>query len=244
MDVARGHRLFDPARTDPYALSRSKLALFLDCPRCFVLDRRYGVSRPDSAPFTLNLAVDQLLKREFDGYRLRGEPHPSMRLFGIDGVPLRHRSLEEWRDMNHGVQVLHAATNIVVYGAIDDAWLMNDGSVAVVDYKATGVQRTPTLDDPNRSGYKRQIEVYQWLLRGQGIAVSPVGYLYFVSAVQDRESFDQRLEFRTTILPYEGSDAWIDPALREAKDALLAHALPPPVAGCPWCAYRRGANAV
>lgn len=32
--------LFDPGSDKPFALSRSKVELFLECPRCFYLDRR------------------------------------------------------------------------------------------------------------------------------------------------------------------------------------------------------------
>ena len=33
-------RLFDQKSKEPFKLSRSKLELFLECPRCFYLDRR------------------------------------------------------------------------------------------------------------------------------------------------------------------------------------------------------------
>jgi hypothetical protein len=72
-------KLFDPRSEQPFPLSRSKVELYLDCPRCFYLDRRLGVGRPAGFPFNLNAAVDALLKREFDDYRARGEAHPLMR---------------------------------------------------------------------------------------------------------------------------------------------------------------------
>ena len=55
----------------PFKLSRSKIDLFLDCPRCFYLDRKLGVGRPPGFPFSLNSAVDHLLKKEFDIHRAR-----------------------------------------------------------------------------------------------------------------------------------------------------------------------------
>jgi len=39
-------KLFDPKSDKPFALSRSKVELFMDCPRCFYLDRRLGIARP------------------------------------------------------------------------------------------------------------------------------------------------------------------------------------------------------
>ena len=60
--------IFDPNSTEPYVLSRSRVYNFLDCPRCFYLTQRLGIRKPDSYPFNLNIAVDELLKNEFDGY--------------------------------------------------------------------------------------------------------------------------------------------------------------------------------
>ena len=72
----RERNIYDPADSKPFKLSRSKIDLFLECPRCFYMDRRLGVGRPPGFPFALNSAVDALLKKEFDGYRARGQAHP------------------------------------------------------------------------------------------------------------------------------------------------------------------------
>lgn len=50
--------------TTPFPLSRTKVELFLDCPRCFYLDRCLGIARPSIPPFNLNSAVDALPKTE------------------------------------------------------------------------------------------------------------------------------------------------------------------------------------
>jgi len=71
--MARRRRLFDPDDPAPFPLSRSKVDLFISCPRCFYLDRRLGIARPPGFPFNLNSAVDTLLKNEFDEYRRSGE---------------------------------------------------------------------------------------------------------------------------------------------------------------------------
>ena len=68
--------IFKPESKEPFRLSRSKIELFIDCPRCFYLDRRLGTGRPPGFPFSLNSAVDTLLKKEFDIHRAKGAPHP------------------------------------------------------------------------------------------------------------------------------------------------------------------------
>src|SRR5258708_38041549 len=95
----RGKRiknLFDPQSAEPLKFSRSKLDLFAQCPLCFYLDIRLGVGRPPSFPFTLNNAVDTLMKKEFDIHRAKGNSHPLMKKYGIDAIPLAHDRLEEW----------------------------------------------------------------------------------------------------------------------------------------------------
>ena len=60
---------------DIIKLSRSTVEKYLSCPRCCVLDKKYQI-KPPSLPFTLNIAVDNLCKNEFDYYRKIQEPHP------------------------------------------------------------------------------------------------------------------------------------------------------------------------
>ena len=56
--------LYDPRSDKPYKLSRSRIENFSKCKRCFYLEEKLGVKKPDSFPFNLNNAVDQLLKDE------------------------------------------------------------------------------------------------------------------------------------------------------------------------------------
>ena len=94
----RTRNLFDATVDKPFKLSRSEIELFLQCPLCFYLDRRPGVGRVQGPPFTLNTAVDALFKKEFDGYRVRGEPHPLMTAIGVNAIPFAHPELDVWRE--------------------------------------------------------------------------------------------------------------------------------------------------
>jgi hypothetical protein len=105
-------------------LSRSKIDLFINCPRCFYLDRKLGVAQPPGYPFSLNSAVDRLLKKEFDIHRAHGTTHPLMKAYGIDAVPLAHEKINEWRDsLRGGIAVNIGGTNVVVTGGVDDVWI-------------------------------------------------------------------------------------------------------------------------
>ncbi len=83
----RKRNLYEHTSDKPFRLSRSKLDLFIECPRCFYLDRKLGVGRPPGYPFNLNSAVDELLKKEFDIHRQAKTVHPLVKAYGLDLVP-------------------------------------------------------------------------------------------------------------------------------------------------------------
>ena len=101
-------------------MSRSKIELFIDCPRCFYLDRKLGVGRPPGFPFALNSAVDTLLKKEFDIHRAQDSVHPLIEKYGVDAKPVAHEDLDIWRENFKGIQFHHNKTNFIITGAIDD----------------------------------------------------------------------------------------------------------------------------
>src|SRR3989344_5691959 len=161
--------LYDPKSEEPFKLSRSKIDLFLQCSRCFYYDRKLGVGRPPGFPFALNSAVDHLLKAEFDIHRTKGTKHPLIKKYGIDAQPVAHEDLDKWRHNFTGIQYLHKTTNLLIFGGIDDLWQDSRGNYIVVDYKATSKNEEITeLNKDWQMGYKRQMEVYQWLLRQNG----------------------------------------------------------------------------
>ncbi len=238
-------KLYDPASIKPFALSRSKVALFMECPRCFYLDRRLGISRPAGFPFNLNSAVDALLKKEFDAHRARGEPHPYMRAAGINAVPHAHPQLDRWRANFTGVRAQHEASGFELFGAIDDLWRdLGTDELIVVDYKATSKDAEVTLDAEWQDGYKRQMEFYQWLLRRQGLAVAKRGWFVYCNGRRDLAAFDAKLEFRVKMIAYDGDDAWVEPVLAEIRRTLDAPAPPARKWACEYCAFAaKSANA-
>ena len=238
----RNRGLFNPKDSAPFKVSRSKIDLFLECPRCFYLDRRLGVPRTSGFPFTLNSAVDQLLKKEFDIHRAAGTSHPLMEAYGIKAVPFSHENMGVWRENFVGVQCLHKPTNLLITGAVDDIWVNEKGELSIVDYKATSKEGTVNLDAEWQSGYKRQMETYQWLLRQSGFEVSDTGYFVYANGKSDRAAFDGKLEFDVIIIPYKGSDAWIEKTLFKLKENLMLSSVPAPSPICEYCTYIKTVN--
>ncbi len=233
----RTRGIFDPVATTPFKLSRSKIDLFLECQRCFYLDRCMGLSRPPGFPFNLNSAVDALLKKEFDTHRAVGTSHPLMAKYKISAAPFKHDDIDVWRENFTGVQCLHKPTNFLITGALDDVWKNDKGELHVVDYKATSKDSEVNLDADWQDGYKRQVEVYQWLLRQKGFTVSDTAYFVYANGKRDRKAFDGKLEFDVTIIPYKGNDSWIEKTLPKIKELLLSSRVPAYTDSCDYCTY-------
>lgn len=240
----RTRNIYNPESKEPFKLSRSKIDLFLNCPQCFYMDRRLGTDRPPGFPFALNSAVDKLLKKEFDIHRLAQSKHPLMHKYGIDAVPFLHQDLDKWRENFVGVQFLHEKTNFLITGAVDDVWINPKGELMVVDYKSTSKESEVNLEADWQIGYKRQMEIYQWLLRQNGHRVSDVGYFVYCNGKTDRYAFDGKLEFDVTILDYKGDDNWIEPILDNIKKCLDADIVPLANPDCDYCAYRKAVGEV
>ncbi len=223
-----------------WRLSRSKIDLFVECPRCFYIDNKLGTARPRGPAFTLNVAVDALFKKEFDVYRKIQSPHPLMEKCRIDAVPFAHAKMDEWRDNFVGIEYTHPETGLVVSGAIDDVWLTRDGKLIVVDYKATAKEGTiETLADSSwEEQYKRQIGVYQWLFMKNGFTVDDIGYFVYANGLSDAHAFDNVLHFETTLVPCKGENEWIEPTLVRIKECLESNTFPKSGDACEFCPYR------
>lgn len=237
--------LYDPKAAAPFRLSRSKIDLFLNCPRCFYLDRRLGVAQPPGYPFSLNSAVDGLLKKEFDAHRAKNIAHPLMEKYGVDAVPFSHPRLDEWRDsFKRGITYHDQGTNFIVCGGVDDLWVNPQGEIIIVDYKATAKVGEVSLDAEWQIGYKRQMEVYMWLFRKNGFKVSDTGYFVYCNGNMDAEAFDAKLEFSIKLIPYTGDPSWVDGTIQAAHRCLCADTIPKAGPGCDFCAYRETARSV
>jgi hypothetical protein len=226
-------------KSEPFKLSRTKIDMFLECPLCFYLDRKLGIARPSMPSFTLNVAVDHLMKKEFDIHRANGNPHPLMSKYGLDMVPFSHPNMDQWRENFVGVQYLHPETNFLVFGAVDDIWKSPDDKLSIVDYKATSKDGEIELEDTRwHNQYRRQMEIYQWLVRNNDFEVSDTGYFVYVNGKKDRAAFDGKLEFDVKIIPYTGKSDWIDDVLIRAKKCLDSDAIPAQSPACEHCEYR------
>jgi CRISPR/Cas system-associated exonuclease Cas4 (RecB family) len=235
-NAQRTRNMYDPKK--PFKLSRSKIEDFMNCPRCFWLDRVKGIGQPPGYPFSLNVAVDALLKKEFDLHREAQTPHPLMVESSLKMVPFKHPDMDTWRSNFKGLQFHHEPTQLTITGAVDDLWmtLTKVAEIVVADYKATSKAEKVSLDADWQIGYKRQMEIYQWILRQLGFRVSDTGYFVYANGKADRDGFNARLEFDITLLHYTGDSSWVEETLFAIKKCLDGK-MPKSGKDCDFCAY-------
>ncbi len=243
--------LYTPHQNEAFELSRSKLQLFMECPRCFYLDRseRFRKSRPSGPMSYIPTAIDLLLKSDFDKYRKLQQSHPYLISNKINLVPFNHEDIDDWRNNRKGARYHDFDTNLIIYGSIDDCWFdIENNKLHLVDYKTTTASyekdasiKKVDLDEkgaPHKFWYKKQIEIYSWIFKKKGFDISDTAFFLFCSALyKGKESFDNRLDFKIDIIKYQTNDSWVDDTIKSAKKTLDLNEPPEVNTKCTYCNY-------
>ena len=180
---------FDPNNDQPYELSRSRIENFFKCPACFYMQQVEGIVFPSIPGFNINEATDILLKRDFDFYREKQESHPFLISKGYSHlIPFQHENFELWTQSLHfgakdRMHYDHLDTNLRIGGGLDDVWFNQKTSkIHIVDYKSTSQKKDYgpiNLDDYWKSAYKRQMDLYVWIMKQKGLDVDDVGFFLY-----------------------------------------------------------------
>jgi CRISPR/Cas system-associated exonuclease Cas4 (RecB family) len=234
----RTRNLYVPFQEAPYTLSRSKVELFIECPCCFYVDRRLGTGRPPMYPFNLNLAVDHLLKKEFDIYRKKKEPHPMMEKYGSGILGFEHRDLDKWRENFQGIRHIHHDTNFILTGAVDDVWCRGD-ELIIVDYKATASDYKLTFKGERYARYRRQLDFYCYLFEKNDFSVAGEALFVACNGIRSRPSFEEKLMFELSIIKHKVDTSWVDETLFQIFEALQSDTPPASSSKCAYCAYSK-----
>jgi hypothetical protein len=88
------------------------------------------------------------------------------------------------------------------------------------------------------------MEIYQWLLRGNGYKVLSTGYFVYCNGNTALEKFDGKLEFNLTLIAYEGNDSWVNGTIKDIHKCLNSGTIPLSAEDCDLCAYRKAASEV
>ncbi len=198
-----------------FQLSPNSLNLFLECPLCFWLDKKQGIKRPQPFPYALNIAIDILLKQEFDDFRAKKESHPLLVAHNVSAKLFSNQSLlNQWRSNFVGIRYYDEKLGATLFGAVDDILEFEDKKLAPLDYKSTG-SRVANIYDR----FQLQMDVYTHLLEKNGFSTPRKGYLAFY-IVNKENGFGDRLPFRKELHEINTDPLYIPGLFGEAVSLL------------------------
>jgi hypothetical protein len=212
----------------PLTLSPSSIGLFLDCPRCFWLDKVKGVKRPSGIFPSLPNGMDRVLKEHFDKHRTFNTPpeelhgHTKGRLFPD------HEKLKEWRDNKRGLRWIDPKTGFGLMGALDDLFVTEEGLYAPLDFKTRGY---PCKDDTHEH-YQHQMDIYSFLLEKNGMKPAGFAILIFYHPTSVNEKHDVVFDpnpVKVHTNPEKGEELF-----RKAVGCLVGEE---PKHECEWCRW-------
>ena len=240
----RSSTIYKPNQEEDFNISRGKFSDFLNCPRCFYIDRVTGIISPGTPGWTLNALTDTLLKDEFDECREKQKPHKILVQNNLSHiVPFQHDDINKWRDsLHHGLQARFKDTNIILKGGIDDIWInTKTNELIVADYKSQqsnyGVSQSTYFNSPYKDGYKKQLDFYAYLLKEMGFKVSNDSYLYICNAVNQNKGFNGKMIFEEVLIHYKIDTSYIDNKIQNMIDVLNTSKPPQSNESCENCAY-------
>ena len=246
--VANGFRsrkssMYQKGTNEPFVISRSKFSNFIDCPRCFYLDRVKGLKETSMPGWSLNSAVDELLKKEFDFHRKEKTPHTIMVENKLNFIPFDHPEINKWRDsLTGGISYLDEQTNLIIKGGVDDIWFNQDTKeLIVVDYKAQStnyaVEPKSYLESKFHQGYKRQMDIYVHILKNMNFKISNTTYFLVCNAEKSFKKFNEKLNFTVTLIPYIANPSLIPNKIKQMKEILESENIPEFNENCERCTY-------
>ena len=230
--MSRHRGIYNIDNPEPYEISRTRIENFIQCPACFYMQQVEGIKFPSFPGYNINEATDILLKKDFDKYRGEHKTHPYLINQGLEHlIPFEHPNLNLWTQSLHfgaegRMNFVHKKTNLKVGGGLDDVWFnTKTKKLHIVDYKSTSQKKDYgpiTLDDFWKNSYKRQMDLYVWVMKKKGFNIDKVGYFLYC----DGDRFTNNLflaekiaymEFKITLIPYETDVSWIENTLFNIK---------------------------
>tara|TARA_X000000368_G_scaffold116926_1_gene91304 strand:+ start:1596 stop:2357 length:762 start_codon:yes stop_codon:yes gene_type:complete len=232
---------YDVNSDKPFKISRSKIELFHNCPRCFYKEVKLGLRKPPMPGWAINSAVDALLKKEMDLCRNEDRSHGIFNENGLEHIkPFHHKDIEKWQNAFNGIQFSDKEHNFLIYGGVDDVMVDADGKLIVVDFKATAktanIVSSADVYNNGRS-YERQLEIYSWLLQKNDFEVSSTGYLLYYNGDASQPHLGKEMHFRRTIVPFDLDTKWIDPMIKDMHACLQSDKMPDHNPDCEECVY-------
>ena len=232
-------------KKNPLRLSRSRWDNFIKCPKCFYLKEKHNINPPGQPGHPINSRVDALLKKEFDILRSEGKKHPIFKENNLNFIPynkLDPEVLKNYRNNFKGVEAKSQKTKYTLFGSLDDLWFnLDTDEIVVLDYKATSnknLEDYTTSTKHYHKSYLRQLDFYAYLLKLNDYKVHKTGYWLICNAAdENQKTFNNNVNFKTSILSYELKTDYIEDTLIELDKCLKKEELPISGDDCDNCRW-------
>ena len=214
-------------------ISPSGVSSLLECPRCLWLQVREEKKRPRGIYPSLPDGMDNVFKKYFDEYRVRGEMPPEIdgkiegRLFDDS------KFLRQWREFDFGrggIRTEIPEYEMVVAGAIDDLVVAPDGAFVPFDFKTRGYP----LKEDTHEHYRTQLDLYAMLFERNGHTIAGYGYLLFFWP----QAYEMGMaNFKTELIKMDVSPSRGMSVLKKVHD-IVTNLKPEAASRCEYCLYR------
>ena len=209
-------------------LSPSSLNLFLDCPRCFWLEKNKNIKRPRGIFPSLPGGMDLVIKSYFDRYRLKNELPPEINGKVTGKLLVNMSMIEKWRSW-HATHLCYEDKSIsaILSGALDDCLTDNEFYIPL-DYKTRGSDLT---EDP-RKYYQTQLDCYCLILEASNYKTKGLAYLVYYWPIEVSEN--GLVRFHVEPIKIETN---MESAKKVFRDAIisLTRAIPKASPNCEYC---------
>lgn len=212
-------------------LSASTLSLYKECPRCFWLQLKMGVRRPQTIFPSLPGGMDNVIKTYFDQFRGTKEGLPPELRGKVEGKLIDDQEqLNEWRVRTGGLRYFDKKLNTKLIGLLDDC-LVDGTSYIPLDYKTRGY----VPKDDSSSFYQHQLDIYEWLLQENGCKTKGVGFLVYYHPLEVRK--DGIVQFAVTPKKMTTSPANACKLFEDAAKLLQGDKAPKAHSACTFCVW-------
>ena len=216
-----------------FKLSPSTLNVFLECPRCFWLDKTKNIKRPRGIFPSLPGGMDRAIKTHFDTFRAKGALPPELDGKDFEGIKLYsdQTQLNRWREWRTGLVYQDEGASILS-GALDDL-LVKGNRYIPFDYKTKG---SVTTKEDAVKYYQNQLDCYALLLEENHLPTAGHAFLLYYSPKNVSERGNVLFELQAIKIATDVERART--TFRKAV-TLLKGAQPTSGINCEYCAWLR-----
>jgi len=217
-------------------LSPSSLNIFLECPRCFWLDKNKGIKRPRGIFPSLPGGMDLVIKDYFDKYRIKDELPPEIK-GKVEGKLFNNLALlkkwRSWRTTN--LLYEDKPSNALLSGALDDCLVDGDYYIPL-DYKTRG----SALKWNPAKYYQNQLDCYCLMLESNGYRTNGIAYLlYYYPRIVEENGV---VKFEVKPFKIETNIETAKRTVKNAVELLSKKDMPQPGPNCEYCNWLEKRN--